>query len=359
MSERVLVAMSGGVDSSVAASLLLEQGFDVVGVTLRMWEPTGDEPPDSCGGEASVASARAVAENLSIQHRVVNACDAFEAQVLRPAWEDYAGGRTPNPCLVCNRVVKFQRLCELAGELDAQWIATGHHARILREDGAAWLRRGRDRHKDQSYFLALLGPAQLAVTRFPVGNLTKAEVREHARARGLASADRPESQDACFSAGDDGFAEALRLRFGAPERPGVIVDPAGRELGRHPGIHRFTIGQRRGTGVSLGRRAFVTRIRADSNEVLMSDRVDDLLAERLCADRIQWSAGPAPSAPFACEAQYRYRTPAVGATVSPLPDQRAQVVFDEPQRALTPGQAVVFYDGDRVLGGGWISRTGR
>lgn len=357
MTERVIVAMSGGVDSSVAAALLAQAGFDVLGVTLQLWDASADLPADSCGGWAAVDSARAVAAKLGIDHELLDASAGFTEQVLRPAWDDYAGGLTPSPCLVCNRVVKFATLCRRADELGARWIATGHHARL--EPGptdAAPVRllRGRDRGKDQSYFLALVAPEQLARARFPVGELTKAEVRARARELGLPSAERAESQDACFTGGECGFSEALRRYIRAPERPGAFVDPAGNRLGEHRGIHHFTIGQRKGLNLALGRRAYVSAIRADTGEVVITDAPEDLLAARLTARDVRWT-GASPVDPFDCQAQIRYRSPAVGARVDVTPDAGARVVFAQPQRAVTPGQAVVFYEGDLVLGGGWIA----
>jgi len=361
VSERVLVAMSGGVDSSVAAALLVQDGFDVVGVTLQLWDANADLPADSCGGQGAVDSARAVAATLGIDHELVDGSAGFTEQVLRPAWEDYAGGLTPNPCLVCNRVIKFASLCRRADQLGVRWIATGHHARLeagSAVDGPVRLRRGHDRNKDQSYFLALLAPEQLARVRFPVGDLTKADVRAHARDLGLPSAERAESQDACFTGGKGGFAEALRVHFDAPDDPGTFVDPDGKALGEHRGIHHFTIGQRKGLNIALGHRAYVSAIRADTREVVVTDVADDLLAGSLNARDMRWAGAP-PSRSFDCHAQIRYRSPAVPArvdiTAEATADATARIIFEAPQRAVTPGQAVVLYEGDHVLGAGWIT----
>ena len=365
MSESVVVAMSGGVDSSVAAALLCEQGFEVIGVTLRMIDCGNPNPNASCCGLGGVSSAEDVAACLSIPYHVLDAGAVFEERVLRGAWQQYAQGRTPSPCLICNESVKLGLLCEYAARIGARWVATGHHARIgpeaSSESGVAdapvppvQLLRGRDRHKDQSYFLARIRSEQLAMARFPVGVMTKAEVRRAARERGLPSADRPESQDACLVAEEGGFAEALRQLYAAPALAGSIVDPAGAVLGTHAGIHRYTIGQRRGLGVSLGHRAYVSAIRPSSGEVVLTDREEDLLASGFTARSVRWMPGVAPEAITDCLVQIRYRSKEVPAHLSELIQDAVTVRFDTPQRAVTPGQAAVFYQGERVLGSGWI-----
>lgn len=354
---RVLVAMSGGVDSSVAAALLLEQGHEVIGLTLRLWPCEGDKSAgeNSCCGLGGVAEARAAAGVLGIPHYVVDAHARFEHLVLRPAWEAYRQGLTPNPCVDCNHAIKFHLLQEHAHRLDARFVATGHHARLERTGptGLALL-RGQDPEKDQSYFLFGLTRAQLELTLLPVGRLTKAEVRQRARELGLPNAERAESQDACLGNGQRGFAEALRRQFDAPPRPGAIVDREGRPLGRHDGIHRFTIGQRKGLGVARGQRAYVTAIHADRAEVTISEDVRDLESDALVATDLRWLVPP-PAAPFEAEVQIRYRHRPARARVSLDAAGRASVCFAEPQRAVTPGQAAVFYHGQQVLGGGWIA----
>lgn len=353
---RVVVALSGGVDSSVAAALLVQAGYDVVGITLRL-RPCGDgTDPRSCCGVDGEASARSVAGRLGFPHYTLDVRGSFEVLVLRPAWEAYAAGRTPNPCVGCNRDVKFGLLMQRARALGADLVATGHHARVeIGPEGEPVLLRGRDAGKDQSYFLFALGRERLARALFPVGGMTKDEVRALAADLHLASADRPDSQDACI-ASRDGFAEALRRELHGEARPGRIVDASGRLLGPHPGIHRFTVGQRKGTGVALGHPAWVRSIDAADGTVVLTEDPADLRAEGLVASGLTWLKDP-PAEGFACTVQVRYRAPAVPATVDVGEGATASVRFERPVRAVTPGQAVVFYDGDRVLGGGWIDRA--
>jgi tRNA-uridine 2-sulfurtransferase len=352
----VVVAMSGGVDSSVAAALLVREGYDVTGVTLRL-RPCGEGvDPGSCCGVDGIETARKVAARLGIPHEVFGVGVDFQERVLRPAWEDYAAGRTPNPCIRCNRDVKFDLLVQYAMALGAPQVATGHYARRGQSpDGAPVLRRGLDPGKDQSYFLFALGREGLARALFPLGALPKSEVRAMARELGLESADRPDSQDACLDC-EEGFAEALRRAVGGEARPGALVDGEGRVLGRHEGIHRFTVGQRQGTGVAVGRRAWVRRIDAVDGTVVLTTDPADLLASSLEASGATWLCDP-PAAPLHCAVQVRYRSPAAAAVVTPLHGDRFRVDFDGPARALSPGQAAVIYDGDRVLGGGFIDRA--
>jgi tRNA-uridine 2-sulfurtransferase len=349
---RVAVAMSGGVDSAVAAALLCEQGHDVIGLTLRFWLCEEAAPQRGCCGIDGVGQARAAAGELGIPHYVVDCREAFERLVLRPAWDEYARGRTPNPCVHCNAEIKFRLLLEQARRLGAARLATGHYAIIRDIAGRPTLLRGRDAQKEQSYFLFALDEPQLEAALLPLGELTKEEVRELARRRGLPNAERPESQDACLDGGDAGFAEALRRRFGAPARQGAIVDERGQPLGQHGGVHRYTIGQRRGLGVALGRRAYVLRIDADRGEVVLGRDARSLDAAGLWASGARWLAPAAGRA----EVQVRYRHAAAPALVA-VAGERVEVRFDQPQRAVTPGQAAVVYDGPRLLGGGWIDRA--
>ena len=357
--ERVVVAMSGGVDSSVAAALLKEEGHDVIGATLQ-FRPCGDASDVQwCGSMEAQTCARTVAALLDIPHYVWDCHAEFDAQVLEPGWREYARGRTPNPCIVCNERLKWGFFQDQAERLGAAKIATGHYARVLRDakNGEPVLARGVDRAKDQAYFLFLLRGPQLAATLFPLGERTKPAVRDLAARLGLPNAARPDSQDTCFAGKTMVFAEALRLRFGMPASPGVFVDQEGRILGRHDGAHVFTIGQRRGHNVALGRRAYVVEIRADSGEVVLSDDPDALLAAGLEASAVRWSPAWSPGdEPFECDVQVRYRQAPVRASVVPRGNDAATVRFATPLNAVTPGQAVVFYEGDRVLGGGWIDR---
>jgi tRNA-uridine 2-sulfurtransferase len=347
---RVAVAMSGGVDSAVTASLLCEQGHDVVGLTLRFWSC---EDAHGCGADDGARQARAVADELRIPHHVVDCREPFERLVLRPAWEEYARGRTPNPCVTCNAEIKLRLLLEHARRLGAERLATGHYANVRLDDaGRPMLLRGLDAQKDQSYFLFALDEPQLAAIVLPLGERTKEEVRDLARRRGLPNAERPDSQDACLTSGAEGFAEALRRRFDAPARPGAIVDERGQPLGQHGGVHRYTIGQRRGLGVALSQRAYVLRIDADRGEVVLGRDVRALDAAGLIAGGARWLAPPGERA----EVQVRYRHAAAPARIA-VAGSRVEVRFDRPQRAVTPGQAAVVYDGPRLLGGGWIDRA--
>jgi tRNA-specific 2-thiouridylase len=357
---RVVVGLSGGVDSTLAAALLCEAGWDVIGMTLRLLPCTEPGERRSCCGVDGIAQARAAAARLAIPHYVLDCREVFEEHVLRPCWAEYAAGRTPNPCLLCNRFVKFGFLLDAARQLGATRVATGHYARLVPSaDGDVSLRRGADRGKDQSYFLATLTAEQLAAALFPLGDLTKAEVRRQARERGFANADRADSQDVCFAVADGGFAEFLRRHVQAEARPGPVLEAGtDRPLGRHEGIHRFTVGQRRGTGVALGRPAWVKEIRAESATVVMTAEPAHLLAVGMSLDRLLWHGPPAPAA----EAlhglvQTRYRQEPVACTLVPTaPAATASVRFARPVRAVAPGQIAVIYAEDQVRAAGRIVR---
>jgi tRNA-uridine 2-sulfurtransferase len=340
---RVLVAMSGGVDSSVAAALLRERGHDVTGVTLKLW---GGESDSGCCSAADVEDARRVAAQLDIPHYVFNFTDEFDARVVGPYVDAYAGGRTPNPCVECNRSIKFGRLLERADALGFDAVATGHHARVHRDAAGRWrLRRGADAAKDQSYVLYMLGQAELGRTLLPVGELTKAQVREHAARLGLRTAAKPESMDVCFITRGN-REEFVTARAGA--RPGVVVDGDGAVLGRHDGVTAFTIGQRRGVGVATGERRYVVDLDAATATVTLGRR-EDLLRDAVEVRDLRFVDDP-PAAGQRLGVQVRaHGTPVPGRLNGTC------VRFELPQPRVAPGQVVALYDGDTLLGGGIAS----
>jgi len=351
--KRVVVAMSGGVDSSVAAALLLREGYDVVGVTMRLWSEDGSGSalkPGCCVLGAD--DARAVCGVLGISHEVVNLEREFEREVVEYFCRDYERGRTPNPCLACNDRVKFKTLLGHAMAMGADYLATGHYARIERGvDGRHRLLRAVDETKDQSYALFTVGQAELSRLLFPVGEHRKTEVRRVAAELGLPVAEKRDSFEICFVPDDYRAFIDGRVR----QEPGEIRDTAGRVVGRHEGIGGYTIGQRHGLGVAVGERRFVVAIDRSANAITIGGE-DDLLSGGLLAEQLRWVSGAAPAGEAAVEVKVRYRAPAVAAVVS-VRGECASVRFREPQRAITPGQAAVFYDGERVLGGGIIARA--
>ncbi|HYM16597.1 MAG TPA: tRNA 2-thiouridine(34) synthase MnmA [Dehalococcoidia bacterium] len=353
---RVVVAMSGGVDSAVAAGLLVRAGYEVVGITMRLWtleDPDAPVGKKRCCSVEDTDDARAAADALGIPHYVLNMERQFHDRVIDYFVAEYGRGRTPNPCLACNEHVKFRALLDRAVALDADLLATGHYARIDRApDGRYRLLRAIDPAKDQSYVLYTMGQPELAKTLFPVGGYDKPQIRALAREMRLPLAEKPDSADICFVPDGD-YAAFVRKRL--PQEPGVVRDHDGTVVGGHDGIAGFTIGQRRGLGVAVGERRFVTQIDPALNAITIGPE-DGLMAGALVAESVNWLAGP-PPAVLRADAKIRYRTPAAPATVAPLPGRTANVVFDRPQRAITPGQAVVFYDGDEVLGGGAILRA--
>lgn len=347
--------MSGGVDSSVAAHILRSRGHEVVGLTMKTWPCGSDDQVDPrvCCGPAAVRDAERVAHELGIRHYTIPMERRFEEAVIEPFVSEYASGRTPNPCARCNRLVKFDALLSRAVSLGARYLATGHHA-IVKEgaaDGARSLARGADRGKDQTYFLYEMTQRQLARVLMPVGGLTKEGVRGIARRADLHVADRPESQDACFVPRGD-IEAFLRDRCPDALNPGPIVDLEGTVLGRHRGIALYTVGQRSGLGLSRPTPTYVVRIAARENTIVVGEE-RDLYGRELRAADLTWIAGSPPGESFRASAKIRYAAAPARCSVSVV-ESELVVSFDEPQRAIAPGQAVVFYDGDVVLGGGTI-----
>ena len=351
---RVAVAMSGGVDSAVAAALLVDEGHEVVGFTMNLWPawvPQGDGGAGCCGVGAA-EDARAAARTLGIPHYVLNLRDAFEREVIGYFVEAYARGRTPNPCIACNRAIKFRLLLDRVLGLEMDVLATGHYARVERApDGRRLLLRAVDRRKDQSYVLAGLDQAQLARVRFPVGAHTKAAVREIARAHGLGVAEKADSQEICFVPHGN-YGDVVARLAPAAARPGPIYDLAGRHVGDHRGVGRYTVGQRRGLGVPGHAPRYVLEVDAERNALVVGDAGDTRCAE-LWATDVNWIAVPLDGEREVA-ARVRHAASDLSATIAPAPDGRVHVRFATPPRAAAPGQAIVFYEGDVVLGGGVI-----
>ncbi len=390
--QRVLLGMSGGVDSSVAGYLLREQGYEVIGVTMKVWpQDCISRAEDKCCGPQAIADARGVAHSLSIPHYVVDEADQFERLVIDYFSSEYQAGRTPNPCVMCNEKVKFGNLWSKAAALGCDYIATGHYAviehvdatRSSREgkcgDGAASafavLRKGIDARKDQSYFLFSLRQPQLRRALTPLGTMRKPQIREIAHSLGLKVADKTDSQEICFVPGND-YKAFLRSHLGESEfHHGEIYDVEGNFVGEHGGIELFTIGQRKGLPGGSLRPRYVVDLDPETNRVIVGD-ADDLICDEFTIDRVNWhpvaagadrggavrTEGAEVNAPgyneeIAATVKIRYNHPGTLASVTPLEDGRASIRLHEPQRAVTPGQAAVIYDGDVVLGGGWICRT--
>jgi tRNA-uridine 2-sulfurtransferase len=347
--------MSGGVDSSATAALLLAQGYDVVGVTLKLWpQDCVNRAEDKCCGPQAVMDARSVCAQLGIPYYLVDEAAEFQRRVIQYFAEEYRAGRTPNPCVMCNQHLKFGTLLARARQLGCDYLATGHFARAEKSpDGArTLLRRGRDPRKDQSYFLFSLRQEQLARVLFPLGEKTKADTRDVARDCALRTADKEESMEICFVPDKDygRFLEEAKL---AARHPGDIVDRAGRVLGRHDGVEFYTVGQRKGLGLAAGRPLYVLELDAAANRVVVGAEAD-LLRSEFRVGTCNWIPWAEPPASFECVAKIRYNHPGAPATVTPGPDGTAHVRLHEPGRAVTPGQACVFYQDDLVLGGGWI-----
>lgn len=346
--------MSGGVDSSTAAAILAMQGHEVIGVTMQLWDY--GEGGGGCCTLDDVSDARRVAQQIGIPHYVVNYMDVFRKFVVDDFIEKYLSGKTPNPCVLCNQFVKFTFLLRRSLELEADFLATGHYARVVRDEatGCLYLSKALDHARDQSYFLFALTQGELARLIFPLGELRKEEVRAMAREFGLRVAEKPDSQEICFVRGD--YREFLKAKAPTGSGHGRIVDMEGRVVGTHSGVHLFTVGQRRGLGLGGdGRRLYVIKIDPSTSTVYVGEE-EHLMRRKFLADGIVWASLP-PKEDIVVKARIRHRHTESDAHVSPISNYEALVEFREPQRAVTPGQAVVFYQGDRVLGGGWISEV--
>lgn len=350
--KRVLVGMSGGVDSSVTALLLRQQGFEVLGVTLNLWSYENREEPYN---ECCSLEVRTVAQQLGIEHHSIDAGREFKERVVDTFINEHQRGRTPSPCGRCNRLVRFPILLELADRFGCDLLATGHHARIEEQAGTYYLLTGRDPLKDQSYFLYGLQQSQLSRILFPVGHLLKSDVWQIAQEHGLVSARKPESMDLCFIPQDD-YRAYLKRHFNGALESGKIVDTSGQVLGRHEGLPFYTIGQRKGLGIALGERAYVVGFDYEKNQLIVGEE-HELYTVGFITDDLNFVYPRRLSEPLSVSVKIRYRSPRTPATLELLSHKRARVVFEKAQRAVTPGQLAVFYEDERVLGGGTIERA--
>ena len=353
---KILIAMSGGVDSSVAAKLLCDAGNECIGCTMKLFDncDAGLSRSRTCCSLDDIEDARSVAFSLGMRYYVFNFKDDFREKVIKKFASAYLAGQTPNPCIDCNRYMKFDKLYERARLLGCDKIATGHYARIEFDGEKYMLKKARDESKDQSYVLYMLTQEQLAHTLFPLGELIKSETRAIAEASKLTNAQKPDSQDICFVPDGD-YAAAIERLTGKTSAPGNFIDTDGNVLGTHRGITHYTIGQHRGLGLALPERRYVCKIDAGSGTVTLGSGTELYSREVLVHD-FNWISGEAPSGPIRCSAKIRYRQPEQAANVEPLSENEALIRFDTPQSAVTPGQSAVLYDDDTVLGGGIIVR---
>lgn len=353
----VMLGMSGGVDSSAAAAVLLEQGYDVVGVTMQIWPDMAEEKQQVEGGCCSLSAvddARRVADRLGIRYYVLNFKDVFQQKVIDYFNHEYLKGRTPNPCIACNRFVKFEALLQKAVSMDMDFVATGHYARINFDEGTGryLLKKSVTAAKDQTYALYTMTQEQLSRTLFPIGDFTKDRVRELARNIGLPVASKPDSQEICFVEDND-YGRYISENTDTDIKPGYFIDRAGKRLGMHKGIIHYTVGQRKGLGTSFGKPMFVVTIRPEDNTVVLGDE-NEVFSSVLTASDLNYISIIDLEDEMKVTAKIRYSAKEASAIIRPLPEGRVSVLFDEPQRAITPGQSVVFYDGDVIIGGGVI-----
>lgn len=347
-----MVGMSGGVDSSVAAALLKEQGYEVVGVTMQIWQDGKKEENGSCCSLSAVDDARRVADKLEIPYYVLDFKESFDKKVIEYFTEEYLSGKTPNPCIACNRYIKFDEFLKKALEMGMDYIATGHYASVVKEGDRYLLKRSASLSKDQTYPLYNLTQEQLAHTLFPLASYEKPEIRKIAAKLGLGVASKPDSQDICFVSNHD-YAAFIEKQTGVKMKSGNFVDKTGKILGQHKGIYHYTIGQRKGLGIATGKPVFVAKIDIEKNEILLGDE-KDILSDSLIAGDLNFISIDKISEPLQITAKIRYGTKEVAATILPHGNDEVEVIFNEPQRAVTAGQSVVFYQKDLVLGGGII-----
>lgn len=352
--KKALIAMSGGVDSSLAAKLMIDAGYECVGCTMKLYdnEDVGLSRSHTCCTLEDVEDAKSVAYDLGMMHYTFNFKDGFRENVIRRFVDAYENGRTPNPCIDCNRFMKFDKLFQRAEILGCDYIVTGHYARIESDGEKFTLKKALDETKDQSYVLYSMTQEQLAHVQFPLGKMRKSEVRKLAGESHFINASKPDSQDICFVPDGD-YTAFLERETGKKYQPGNFVDREGNVLGTHKGIVSYTIGQRKGLGIALGKPAYVTKINTENNTVTLGDE-SDLFSGAFIVGDFNWISGEAPEGEFHCNVKVRYRQKEQPAKIMPLPDGRVKIEFIEPQRAITPGQAAVLYDCDTVLGGGTI-----